>query len=362
MRPIHSAISLAHRYERHISAVSLIGGFLFDNYAFGRIDRPSTHIVFIGYLLIAAIAIAVLHRLESRPPEKLPSARTRTILAAATQFALGCLLSGFCVFYLRSASLFASWPYLLILAAIFIGNEVFRRYHSRLAMSALLLFFALISYAILLVPVLLAMIGTIPFLVSSALAVVIFLFYLRLLAWLGRERFRSVRHWIGIGVIVITAAINAAYFTKVLPPLPLALADAGVFHSVERVGAVYKAVGEPQSWTVRIGQRTVMHAKPGDKLYAFTAVFAPERLSTRIIHDWQWYDPASRTWRTQSRASFAISGGREGGYRVYSVTARTRLGDWRVDIETPDGRRLGRIRFRVLPPTGPTTPVLETFK
>ena len=138
--------------------------------------------------------------------------------------------------------------------------------------------------------------------------------------------------------------------------------SAGVFHSVERVGAVYKEVGEPQSWTVRIGQRTVMHAKPGDKLYAFTAVFAPERLSTRIIHDWQWYDPASRTWRTQSRTGFSISGGREGGYRVYSVTSRTRLGDWRVDIETPDGRRLGRIRFRVLPPTGPIMPVREIFK
>lgn len=362
MRPIHSAISLAHRYERHISAVSLIGGFLFDNYAFGRIDRPSTHIVFISYLLVAAIAIAVLHWLESRPPEKLPSARTRTILAAATQFALGCLLSGFCVFYLRSASLFASWPYLFILAAIFIGNEIFRRYHSRLAMSALLLFFSLISYTILLVPVLLAMIGTIPFLVSSGLAVVIFLFYLRLLAWLGRERFRSVRHWIGIGMVVITAAINVAYFTKVLPPLPLALADAGVYHSVAHIGSQYEAIGEQQSWTVRIGQPTVMHIAPGDKLYVFSAVFAPARLSTRIVHDWQWFDPVTHRWTQQSRVSFAISGGREGGYRVYSIKTKVKFGDWRVDIATQDGRRVGRVRFRVLPLAGPVVPVLETLK
>jgi hypothetical protein len=362
MQKFQTAIRLVHRYERHISAVSLIGGFLFDNYTFGRIDRPSTHVVFISYLLVAGIAIAVLHRLESRPPEKQPSARTRTILVAITQFALGCLLSGFCVFYLRSASLFASWPYLFVLVAIFVGNEVFRRYHSRLAMAALLLFFSLISYTILLVPVVLGRIGTIPFLISSALAVVIFLFYLRALAVLGRERFRSVRYWIATGMVVITAAINACYFTKVLPPLPLALADAGAFHSVARFGPEFEAVGEPQSWTVRIGQPIVLHAHPGDRLYVFSAVFAPVGFSTRIVHDWQWFDPAVHDWRTQSKVSFAITGGRDRGYRVYSIKNRIQLGDWRVDIETPDGRRLGRVRFRVVMPTGPVVPVVQTFK
>ena len=39
------------------------------------------------------------------------------------------------------------------MAAIFIGNEYLRRYHSRLVFAALLFFFALYSYAILLVPV-----------------------------------------------------------------------------------------------------------------------------------------------------------------------------------------------------------------
>ena len=58
--------------------------------------------------------------------------KTRTILVAITQFALGCLLSGFCVFYIRSASITSSWPFLLAMAAIFIGNEYMRRYHARL--------------------------------------------------------------------------------------------------------------------------------------------------------------------------------------------------------------------------------------
>src|SRR5260221_6130758 len=165
------AISWARKHERQISALSLAGGFTFDSFAFGRIDHAKTQAAFIVYLLVAGIAIAVLHVLESRPDGAKPSDRTRTILVAITQFALGCLLSGFCVFYIRSASVTSSWPFLLAMAAIFIGNEYMRRYHARLVFSALLFFFAIYSYAILLVPLVVDRMGHIPFLITVALAV-----------------------------------------------------------------------------------------------------------------------------------------------------------------------------------------------
>ena len=61
------AISWAKRHERSISAVSLAGGFAFDSVTFGRIDHAVTQAVFIVYLLVAGIAIAVLHGLDSAP-------------------------------------------------------------------------------------------------------------------------------------------------------------------------------------------------------------------------------------------------------------------------------------------------------
>src|SRR6201994_177416 len=170
-------VSWARAHERHLSAISLAGGFAFDSYAFGRIDRPMTQAVFIAYLVIAGVSIAVLHQLESRPEK--PAARIHALLVAATQFSLGALLSGFCVFYIRSASIGASWPFLLFMAAIFIGNEYLRRYHARLVFSALLFFLSLYSYAILLVPVVIARIGTVPFLISGLIAVVVFFFYMQ---------------------------------------------------------------------------------------------------------------------------------------------------------------------------------------
>ena len=197
--------------------------------------------------------------------ENQPSERTRTILTAATQFALGCLLSGFCVFYLRSASLWTSWPYLLVLAGIFIGNEFFKVYTTRFTLSLLLYFFALFSYAILVVPVLIAMIGddAVP---RERNRRARDLLVLRRPAWLGsgRERFRQVRvHDPGRHAWRSMRVVNVFYFLKVLPPLPLALADAGVYHSVKKVGTVYQAVDEPQPWTTISGVPPVLHLAPG---------------------------------------------------------------------------------------------------
>jgi hypothetical protein len=347
---IRTVVSFAHHYERHLSVLAMIGGYAFDSYAFGRIDHAATHAVFVGYLAVAGIAIAISHRLESRPPERQPSQRIRTILTAITQFALGCLLSGFCVFYLRSASLWASWPYLLLLAAVFVGNEFFKKYTTRFTLSVLLYFFAILSYAILVVPVLLSMIGVLPFVVASVAALTTFIFYGYILDKLAPERFDKVRWPILGGVVLIAAAVNAFYFLKVLPPLPLALADAGVYHMVTKTGTVVTAEEEVQPWTVTyFGQPAVQHVAPADRLYVYAAIFAPAGINTPVVYRWEWFDPQTRKWAPQGPGRMIrIRGGRDGGYRASSNRTGLKEGAWRVNITTQDGRQLGRIRFAVV--------------
>jgi hypothetical protein len=342
------AISWARRHERQISAVSLAGGFAFDSWAFGRIDHARTHVVFIVYLLMAGISIAVLHVLESRPDGKKPSDKTRASLIFVTQFALGCLLSAFCVFYIRSASITSSWPFILAMAAIFIGNEYMRRYHARLVFSALLFFFAIYSYAVLLVPVVVGRIGWLPFLASGAIALVVFVFFVRALARLGHERYRGARMQIYAGVALITVALNAAYFMRVLPPLPLVLTDAGVYHRVEHDGQDFKAQQEeePAEWQALFGTHSILHIQPGARLYVYNAVFAPRGLKTQIVHDWQWLTPG-KGWQSQQRVAVPISGGREDGFRFYTYKSAPRPGQWQVNIQTSDGRAVGRVRFAV---------------
>jgi hypothetical protein len=347
-KTLDPAVGWVRAHERHLSALFMAGGFVFDNFAFGRIDHPATQAVFIVYLLMAGIAIAAQHGLESRPEERRPSPRVRNILMFVTQFALGALLSGFCVFYIRSASLFASWPFLIFMAGVFIGQEAFRHYHSRLVFTVLLLFLSVYSYAIMLVPMVTGRIGQIPFLLSGAVALLIFIPYMRALARLGHERYRGARLQIAAGMAVIGLLINAFYFLKVFPPLPLVLTDTGVYHSVRKVGADYhvQAEDEPAAWRALFGTNPVLHIQPRGRLFVYSPVFAPQGLETQVVHDWQWLD-ARGAWVSLSRTVMALSGGREGGYRLYSYKTALRPGQWRVNILSADDRTIGRVRFAV---------------
>jgi Protein of unknown function (DUF2914) len=360
MQAIKTTLGWARTHERHLSALAMAGGFAFDSYAFGRIDRVMTQAVFILYLVVSGTCIAVLHRRESRGDAANP--RLHTILVAATQFALGALLSGFCVFYIRSASLGASWPFLLFMAAIFIGNEYFRAYASRLVFAALLFFFALYSYAILLVPLVLEQIGPRSFLISGGLAVAAFFLYMRAIAWLGHDRYRNARNQIAAGMVMITVLMNAFYFLKVFPPLPLVLTDAGIFHNAKRTGNLFQVAAEPEppSWQALFGIFPVVHAEPGAKLYLYNAIFAPRGLRTQIVHEWQWQD-AQHDWKTQQRVQVPIAGGREDGFRFYSTKTAPAPGQWRVNIVTLDGRAIGRVRFSVLPTAQPVAVQTQTF-
>ena len=347
---IDHTLAWARAHERHLSALFMAGGVAFDSWAFGRIDHPATQAVFIIYLLVAGIAIAAQHGLESRPEEKRPGPKIRAVIMFVSQFALGALLSGFCVFYIRSASLIASWPFLLFMAGLFIGNEVFRQYHSRLVFVALLLFFSLYSYAIMLVPMVIGRIGRIPFLISGVVAFVIFFLYMRAIATLGHDRYRGARSQIAIGMVVIAALINLFYFLRGFPPLPLVLTDVGVYHQVVRDRAsgtfTVSEEAEPPRWQALFGTNPVLHIQAGAPVSVYSAVFAPKGLQTPIIHEWQWQD-GQGNWVGRGRKAVPLTGGRDDGFRFYTVKTAPAAGQWRVNILSDDGRAIGRMRFAV---------------
>ena len=60
------------------------------------------------------------------------------------------------------------------------------------------------------------------------------------------------------------------------------------------------------------------------------------------------------------RIPIRISGGREGGYRAYSFKQRLDPGEWRVDVESQDGRIIGRVSVQVEGP-GETVPTLASI-
>ncbi|TSC70466.1 MAG: hypothetical protein G01um101449_354, partial [Parcubacteria group bacterium Gr01-1014_49] len=122
---------------------------------------------------------------------------------------------------------------------------------------------------------------------------------------------------------------------------------AGVYHQVWRAAGAYLARSETgQSWQVRLlGFAPTLHVVSGEPLFAYTSVFAPTRLVTTIVHRWQWYDPAQELWVTKANIAYPILGGRDGGYRGYSTMLVEESGEWRVSIETGEGRIITRLPF-----------------
>ncbi|MDN5941802.1 MAG: DUF2914 domain-containing protein, partial [Nitrospira sp.] len=83
---------------------------------------------------------------------------------------------------------------------------------------------------------------------------------------------------------------------------------------------------------------------PADEpVYCFTAVFAPVALNTTVYHHWFFRPNDGKPFTHADRIPIKIAGGREGGYRAYTFKQRLDPGDWRVDVETEDGRIVGQV-------------------
>jgi len=336
------------KYERHLSALAMVAGFVADNLLFERVDLWQTQAVFAGYTAICFISIPLLHWIEARTARGRPRPRWRLLLPITTQFALGGFWSGFVIFYGRSADLGASWPFLVFLFLIFLGSEYFSRYHERLVFTSVLFFFALYSYAIFAVPIYTGTLGVWTFIGSSVVAVCVFALFTVLLRVISRERFLADVQRIRIGALFVLVVLNIFYFTNILPPLPLSASAAGVYHSVARVSGGYEAKGETEPWQVRyFGFAPTLHTTRGESIFAYSSVFAPTTLTTNIVHRWQWYDPMDNKWVTKAVIAYPIAGGRDNGYRGYSIVRMSEAGKWRISIETVDGRRIARLPFIV---------------
>ena len=350
------------RIERPFSSISLVGGFVFDALTLTRVDEFWENFWVVAHLAIVTTAALLANLIENEPGAEEDPAKLHFWLVNIMQFFFGGIFATYLVFYFRSGTIVASWPFLALLAAAFIANERFKRHYARLTFQIALLFLAYYAFAIYLMPILFHRISTDIFIVSGAVAVGAIGIFIAALVRFSRERFAGRARWtVPLAIAAILIGVNALYFANLIPPLPLSLTDAGIYQSftVNAPGS-YTGRAELQPWWSYFEWSPVIHATPGTTLYAYTAVFAPTALDTDIVHVWQWYDPATGAWVTRGRIPLAVSGGGSGGWRTFSLVPDVAAGAWRVNVETPQGALIGQMRFTVMlvsstPPLTTTT-------
>lgn len=343
-----STEELIQWHERYISPATLVVGFALDAFIFQNVDLLVSNILLFVHLVIAALGILLFHLIQTGKLSGAFFLKIIPFVPSVIQFSFGALFSGFVILYSQSAAYATSWIFIAILALLLIGNERFRTLYTQLPFQSAVYFLVLISFLVFFLPVIFLRIGTEMFLVSQALGVGVMFLLLRVFGYFVPAVLAAARWSIFRSIAAILLVFNVMYVTNVIPPIPLALKDAGVFHSVKRVGTEYVLKAEPLQWYEQyLRYNTVFHRAPGETVYVYTAVFAPTKLSTNILHEWEYYDDVRKEWVRSSTYGFPITGGRDGGYRGYTLRESIEEGEWRVNVRTASGKLIGRVRFSV---------------
>lgn len=363
---LRGPLALWHRYERHISALGLGGGFIFDLIIADRPDSATNNLFLLSYLGIAGACIILLNL--RAPRHEGQSQREPLFMPFILQFCFGGLASNLLVLYGRSGTFAGSTLFFLILGGMLIGNEFMRTRYAQLRFNIMVFYLLLFTYLIIAVPTFIFYsVSTWIFLASGAISLVLIALFLALVYGIvlrGRQRDAQL-YEVSVLVGLIFLLFNGLYFLQIIPPVPLSLKNIGIYHSLARLPAgqaggaqaLYRAMYEKAPWYAfwRDTSATYTVFSSG-KATCFSSVFAPTGLSAPVMHVWEKYNETEGQWQDVSRVSFAISGGREGGYRGFTDSVVT-PGRWRCNVETQNGALIGRVSFAVV--SASTTPALS---
>lgn len=355
------AFKFWEKYEHHLGLGALAAGFFFDLIIADRPDSVGNNLLLLAYLLIAGTFIIILNQVRTRRLEAQHHVEPFFLLLIL-QFCFGGLASNLLVLYGRSGTLGGSVVFLAMLVGLIVGNEYLRNRYAVLKFNVAVYYFLLLSYCVIAVPTFIThSVGGWSFLLSGITSLVVIAVFLAVLffsVFRGRD-INSLRAVGGI-VALIFICFNVLYYINVIPPVPLSLKSIGVYHSVlKRQDGGYVVLYErPHWWEFWRNSSGTYHAPAGPTgrgAFCYSSVFAPTDLSAPVYHKWEHYDGGE--WRVQSRISFPIAGGRDGGYRGYSAISTLEAGKWRCSVETSGGALIGRIGFTVQEAS--TTPPLS---
>jgi hypothetical protein len=336
-----------HRLRQAMPAVAFFGGFAWDALTIGRAVGPMDLWILVAYLAGAGGLLWFLGQRQYLQPEPDTGETGGTEAAPwwqATgpyfllQFLFGGLFSALFIFYFKSSSHFLAFLWALGLGGLLVANEFLEDRYRRFTL----------TWALFGLCAMLLLNFVIPHVVGS---ISVFWFVLSTLAGAGLAHGLHLKTPGQPGRIrpvwAIAAALLLAYFLDIIPPVPLVNKDIAMGHALSKEDGTYVLRQEKTPWWVlwrRVSKE--VHVRTGERIYCVSAVFAPTGLKTRLYHRWSRYDDA-RGWVTTSHIGFDLAGGREGGYRGYTWKQNLAPGEWRVAVETENGRTVAVHRFEL---------------
>ena len=336
-------------------AFFFLAGVTYDSLTLTRIDRLLDNLILLLYLTVLGVLIILTGRFQLGliPSAPTPTSwnplslvhRAQPHLVKGLQFLLGGLFSAYAIFYSQSTSFSTTAIFLGVIVAFLIGNEFLQTRYSSLKMLVSLFALVTLSFFTFFLPVLTGWMNSIVFVTGVCITGIIVWMVIRLtLHGLPQASLRTALtiSFPAFGVVTLCTVL---YFLNWIPPIPLSLKFGGIYHQIEKIHDEYHLTYEKGPW-YDLWKESNDRVGIDAPVYCFSSVFAPITLQTTIYHHWQWRPFDDRTsFRTTDRIPIKITGGREEGYRLYTMKHRVQTGEWRVHVETEDGRILGRMTF-----------------
>ena len=336
--------------KKYLPVISFFAGFVWDALTIGKNVHGSDLIILSAYLFATIPIIAWL----VKKANLLINNAAQTTLATSVsfqdatwkarlpylllQFLFGSLFSALFILYFKSSSHSAAFAWSVGLAVLLVANEFLETAYRRFTLIWTLFGFCLILLLNFVLPYTIGSVHWLWFFVSIILAVVITqALKLTLSPHLGNI----------YPTYLLAVFIASVYVLDVIPPVPLVIKDIQVGIKLEKVANTY-VLQQDKAPTWRFWKSTLnsVHIAPGEKVYCISAVFAPERLETQLFHHWQLYSEKNG-WQSMSRIGFALTGGRNQGYRGYTYKQNVSFGLWRVKVETKNGRTISVHQFTI---------------
>lgn len=348
-------------YQQHSTRVDagfFLGGFLFDVVTLSQIDDLFSILQQLLYLAVVGGVLSLELLWQEREPALGPrSKRVWDNRSFLVHFLLGSLLSVYSLFFLKSASVVSSLTFVGLLMLIMVANELEGVQRRGVDTKVGLFVICLFSFFSMLVPVALGFVGVVPFLLALLLTGAVLYGWFR---WLQRRllpREVLVRRLLAPGASV-AGLFFLFYLIGWIPPVPLAVEEMGIYHRIEKTSAGLELYHENPWWKFWNHGDQDFRARPGDTIYFFARIFSPARFDDSVILHWQKFDLA-QGWVTTDKIPMRVTGGRSGGYRGHATKANYAPGDWRVAVETTDGREIGRLAFHVTRVEGTAVPEFQ---
>ena len=324
-----------------------VGGFIFDAWLVSYPDKLLVilHQAFYLFLIATIIHYELLFQLEKwRPAGKVQKVWPYKDLAL--HFLLGTLLNIYSLFYIKSASLFSSLVFLLLMITMIFANELpFVKKSKKINLKVGLYSICLFSFFSVVFPIIFGFIGIIPFSCSILSTLLILTVQFKVLRKAVDDSIVLI-HAILTPVLSVVLIFSVFYFLGLIPPVPLSVKEQGVYHSLEKRDSHYYLSTDKKEKEFWSFGKSNFHAEPGDKIYFYSQIYSPARISDEIIVHWLKKDNLGN-WVSLDKVPVIITGGREEGFRIFTFKSNYDAGEWKIVVETSTGVEISRLYFDI---------------